>query len=77
MKSVIAVGIGLLLALAVGVVESVDEAIAHVNAHGSRHSEAIVTASERNRSTTWGWLANSGRRTLMATSRPTEIWVAR
>jgi glutamate-5-semialdehyde dehydrogenase len=29
--------------LAVGVVDSVDEAIAHINAHGSGHSEAIVT----------------------------------
>src|SRR6185503_14241829 len=28
--------------LAVGVVDSVDEAIAHVNAHGTGHSEAIV-----------------------------------
>ena len=26
-----------------GVVDSVDEAIAHINAHGSGHSEAIVT----------------------------------
>jgi glutamate-5-semialdehyde dehydrogenase len=33
----------LALELAVGVVDSVDEAIAHVNAHGSGHSEAIVT----------------------------------
>jgi glutamate-5-semialdehyde dehydrogenase len=31
------------LTLAVGIVDSVDEAIAHVNAHGSGHSEAIVT----------------------------------
>ena len=29
--------------LAVGVVDSVDAAIEHVNAHGSGHSEAIVT----------------------------------
>jgi glutamate-5-semialdehyde dehydrogenase len=33
----------LALELAVGVVDSTDEAIAHVNAHGSGHSEAIVT----------------------------------
>lgn len=33
----------LALTLAVGVVDSVDEAIAHVNRHGSGHSEAIVT----------------------------------
>ncbi|MEA2270113.1 MAG: glutamate-5-semialdehyde dehydrogenase, partial [Solirubrobacteraceae bacterium] len=32
------------LVLAVGIVDSVDEAIDHVNAHGSGHSEAIVTA---------------------------------
>ncbi len=35
------------LVLAVGVVDSVDEAIAHVNAHGSGHSEAIVTRDTR------------------------------
>jgi glutamate-5-semialdehyde dehydrogenase len=35
----------LALVLAVGVVDSVDDAIAHVNAHGSGHSEAIVTPS--------------------------------
>lgn len=34
------------LKLAVGVVDSLGEAIEHVNAHGSGHSEAIVTASE-------------------------------
>jgi glutamate-5-semialdehyde dehydrogenase len=33
----------LALELAVGVVDSADEAIAHINAHGSGHSEAIVT----------------------------------
>jgi glutamate-5-semialdehyde dehydrogenase len=31
--------------MAVGVVDSLDEAIEHVNRHGSGHSEAIVTAS--------------------------------
>jgi glutamate-5-semialdehyde dehydrogenase len=36
----------LALVLAVGVVDSVQEAIEHVNAHGSGHSEAIVTRSE-------------------------------
>jgi glutamate-5-semialdehyde dehydrogenase len=34
------------LKMAVGVVDSLDEAIEHVNRHGSGHSEAIVTASE-------------------------------
>jgi glutamate-5-semialdehyde dehydrogenase len=34
------------LKLAVGVVDSLAEAIDHVNRHGSGHSEAIVTASE-------------------------------
>jgi len=34
------------LKMAVGVVDSVGDAIAHVNRHGSGHSEAIVTASE-------------------------------
>jgi glutamate-5-semialdehyde dehydrogenase len=33
----------LALELAVGVVDSAAEAVAHVNAHGSGHSEAIVT----------------------------------
>jgi glutamate-5-semialdehyde dehydrogenase len=35
----------LALVLAIGVVDSVQDAIAHVNAHGSGHSEAIVTPS--------------------------------
>jgi glutamate-5-semialdehyde dehydrogenase len=35
----------LAMVLAVGVVDSVQEAIEHINAHGSGHSEAIVTAS--------------------------------
>ncbi len=33
----------LALEMAVGVIDSTDEAIAHINAHGSGHSEAIVT----------------------------------
>jgi glutamate-5-semialdehyde dehydrogenase len=37
----------LALELAVGVVESTEQAIAHVNAHGSGHSEAIVTGEVR------------------------------
>ena len=32
--------------MAVGVVDSVDDAIDHVNRHGTGHSEAVVTASE-------------------------------
>ena len=32
--------------MTVGVVDSLDEAIEHVNRHGSGHSEAIVTESE-------------------------------
>ncbi|MDX6622663.1 MAG: glutamate-5-semialdehyde dehydrogenase [Solirubrobacterales bacterium] len=35
------------LKLAVAVVDSVEEAIEHVNAHGTGHSEAIVTATAR------------------------------
>ncbi len=35
----------LALEMAVGVVDSVQEAIAHINAHGSGHSEAILTPS--------------------------------
>jgi len=35
----------LALELAVGVVDSVSEAIEHINAHGSGHSEAIITGS--------------------------------
>jgi glutamate-5-semialdehyde dehydrogenase len=34
------------LKMAVAVVDSVEEAIEHINAHGTGHSEAIVTASE-------------------------------
>ena len=34
------------LKMAVAVVDSVEDAIEHVNAHGTGHSEAIVTASE-------------------------------
>jgi glutamate-5-semialdehyde dehydrogenase len=34
------------LILGVKVVDSADEAIRHINAHGSRHSDAIVTADE-------------------------------
>ena len=37
----------LALVLAVGVVDSLDEAIEHVSAHGSGHSEAIVTEDLR------------------------------
>ena len=33
--------------MAVGVVDSLDEAIEHVNAHGTGHTEAIVTGSRR------------------------------
>jgi len=35
------------LKLAVAVVDSVEEAVEHVNAHGTGHSEAIVTTSEQ------------------------------
>ena len=34
------------LKMAVGVVDSLDEAVDHVNGHGTGHSEAIVTASQ-------------------------------
>ncbi len=34
------------LKMAVAVVDSVEEAVEHVNAHGTGHSEAIITASE-------------------------------
>ena len=37
----------LALELAVGVVDSTEQAIAHINAHGSGHSEAIVTGDTR------------------------------
>jgi glutamate-5-semialdehyde dehydrogenase len=37
----------LALKLAVGVVDSLEAAVAHINAHGTGHSEAIVTTSER------------------------------
>ena len=33
--------------MSVGVCESIEDAIAHVNAHSSGHSEAIVTESEQ------------------------------
>jgi glutamate-5-semialdehyde dehydrogenase len=36
------------LVLGVKVVDSLDEAIAHINRHGSRHSDAIITANEDN-----------------------------
>jgi glutamate-5-semialdehyde dehydrogenase len=35
------------LKLAVGVVDSVQDAVEHINAHGTGHSEAIVTSSEQ------------------------------
>jgi glutamate-5-semialdehyde dehydrogenase len=34
------------LKMVVGVVDSLDEAVDHINSHGTSHSEAIVTASE-------------------------------
>ena len=37
----------LALKMAVAVVDSVEDAVEHVNAHGTGHSEAIVTGSER------------------------------
>ena len=36
------------LCMAVGVVSGVDQAIAHINRHSTRHSEAIVTKDEKN-----------------------------
>eukprot|EP01137_Pigoraptor_chileana_P021179 Opistho-2@84562 len=36
------------LIMAVKVVDSLDDAIAHINAHGSRHTESIVTESDAN-----------------------------
>jgi glutamate-5-semialdehyde dehydrogenase len=35
------------LVLGVNVVDTLDEAIAHINRHGSRHSDAIITANEQ------------------------------
>ena len=35
------------LDIAVGVVDSVEDAVAHINAHGSGHSEAIITSETR------------------------------
>jgi glutamate-5-semialdehyde dehydrogenase len=32
--------------MAVGVVDSLDQAIEHINSHGTNHSEAIVTSSD-------------------------------
>ncbi len=34
------------LKLSIGVVDGVDEAVEHINVHGTGHSDAIVTASE-------------------------------
>ena len=39
------------LKMAVGVVDSLDEAIEHINRHGTGHSEAIVTARRRSATT--------------------------
>jgi glutamate-5-semialdehyde dehydrogenase len=36
------------LVLGVKIVDSLDHAIAHINKHGSRHSDAIITANEAN-----------------------------
>jgi glutamate-5-semialdehyde dehydrogenase len=36
------------LCMAIGVVSGVDDAIAHINRHSTRHSEAIVTRDEKN-----------------------------
>jgi glutamate-5-semialdehyde dehydrogenase len=42
--------------LAVGVVDSLEAAIEHVNAHGSGHSEAIVTSSQQAGDEFAGWV---------------------
>ena len=36
------------LCMAIGVVSGIDDAIAHINRHSTRHSEAIVTRDEKN-----------------------------
>ena len=39
------------LSVSVKIVESVDEAIAHINKYGTKHSESIVTNDEKNAAT--------------------------